>query len=82
MQWKNGEELQRHLAKHRELLGEELCDVLYWVLVMTADHGIGSAPSISRQDQEERGEVSRAQGSWQSGEVHRTLNWRSVCGRD
>ncbi len=40
MQWKNGEELQRHLDTKKELLGDELCDVLYWVLVIAHDQGI------------------------------------------
>ena len=40
MQWKNGEELRQHLENKRELLGEELCDVLYWVLVIANDHDI------------------------------------------
>lgn len=39
-QWKNGDELKKHLTAKRELLGEELCDVLYWVLVIAHDHGI------------------------------------------
>ena len=40
MQWKNGEELRQHLEKKKDLLGEELADVLYWVLVIACDHGI------------------------------------------
>ena len=40
MQWKNGAELRRHLEEKREELGDELCDVLYWVLVIAHDHGI------------------------------------------
>jgi NTP pyrophosphatase (non-canonical NTP hydrolase) len=40
MQWKNGEELQRHLDANRGLLGEELSDVLFWVLAMANDYGI------------------------------------------
>lgn len=40
MQWKNGAELQKHLEKNRELLGDELCDVFYWVLVIAHDQGI------------------------------------------
>lgn len=39
-QWKNGGELEGHLHAKRELLGEELCDVLYWVLVIAHDQGI------------------------------------------
>ena len=40
MQWKNGEELQRHLEAHRARLGEELSDVLFWVLAMANDFSI------------------------------------------
>ena len=40
MQWKNGDELRKHLEQKQELLGEELCDVLYWVLVIAHDQGI------------------------------------------
>jgi dCTP diphosphatase len=31
-QWKNGPELQSHLAARRDDLADELADVLYWVL--------------------------------------------------
>lgn len=37
MQWKNGRELAEHLASQREHLGQELSDVLYWVLVLAND---------------------------------------------
>ena len=37
MQWRNGAELQEHLEKNREHLGQELSDVLYWVLVLAHD---------------------------------------------
>ena len=40
MQWKNGQELQRHLELNRARLGEELSDVLFWVLAMANDFGI------------------------------------------
>ncbi len=40
MQWRNGEELQKHLAANREHVGQELSDVLYWVLVLANDLGI------------------------------------------
>ena len=40
MQWKNGDELQRHLDTNRARLGEELSDVLFWVLAMANDFGI------------------------------------------
>ena len=40
MQWKNGEELKTHLSENRTALGEELSDVLFWVLAMANDFGI------------------------------------------
>ena len=36
-QWKNKEEMAAHLATHRKDVGEELSDVLYWVLLMAND---------------------------------------------
>lgn len=53
-QWKNGEELQRHLEAKRELLGEELCDVLYWVLVIAKDHGIDLREAFRRKIEKNR----------------------------
>jgi NTP pyrophosphatase (non-canonical NTP hydrolase) len=40
MQWKNGEELRKHLEQNRAALGEELSDVLFWVLAMANDFQI------------------------------------------
>ncbi len=39
-QWKNGQDLHEHLQKNHELLGDELCDVLYWVLVIAHEYNI------------------------------------------
>jgi NTP pyrophosphatase (non-canonical NTP hydrolase) len=37
-QWKATEEaMQKHIAENREEVADELCDVLYWVLVMAHD---------------------------------------------
>lgn len=36
-QWKNGQELDRHVSENRMAIGEELADVLYWVLLMSKD---------------------------------------------
>lgn len=33
-QWKNGEQLEAHLANQRSAVGDELSDVLYWTLLM------------------------------------------------
>ncbi len=39
-QWKNKEEIEEYLKTHKEHIGEELADVLYWVLLMSNDLGI------------------------------------------
>ena len=42
-QWREGEALERHLAEKRELLADELADVLGWVLLIAHDRGIDLA---------------------------------------
>jgi NTP pyrophosphatase (non-canonical NTP hydrolase) len=37
MQWKNGAELLAHLDEQGEHVGQELSDILYWVLVLAHD---------------------------------------------
>jgi NTP pyrophosphatase (non-canonical NTP hydrolase) len=39
-QWKNEEEVKQHIAEHKDELGEELSDVMYWVLLMSHDFDI------------------------------------------
>ncbi len=39
-QWKNDEEIQEYIKKNRKAIGDELADVLYWVLLMSYDLGI------------------------------------------
>jgi NTP pyrophosphatase (non-canonical NTP hydrolase) len=37
MQWRNGEELKQHLQKNRDHVGQELSDILGWVLLLAHD---------------------------------------------
>jgi NTP pyrophosphatase (non-canonical NTP hydrolase) len=37
MQWRNGPELENHLAANREHVGQELSDILGWVLLLAHD---------------------------------------------
>lgn len=37
MQWKNGEELAKHLEANRPRVGDELADILGWVLLLAND---------------------------------------------
>jgi len=39
-QWKGKEEMDSYVQNHKEEVGEELADVLYWVLLMSHDCGI------------------------------------------
>ena len=49
MQWKSGPELLEHLNANRELLADELADVLGWVLVLAHDQGIDLADAVKRK---------------------------------
>lgn len=39
-QWKNGDDLNSYVKENKEAIGEELADVLYWILLMSNDMGI------------------------------------------
>jgi NTP pyrophosphatase (non-canonical NTP hydrolase) len=39
-QWKNPEEIDKHLAAHHNDVSDELVDVLYWVLLIANDLSI------------------------------------------
>jgi dCTP diphosphatase len=39
-QWKNEKEIQESVESRKEEIGDELADVLYWVLLMSNDLGI------------------------------------------
>ena len=48
-QWRNGDELKAHLAANREALGDELSDILGWVLVFANDQGIDLADAFRKK---------------------------------
>ena len=39
-QWKTGEEMEKYAKEHKDNIGEELADVMGWVLVLAHDLGI------------------------------------------
>jgi len=39
-QWKSKEEVEQYIKDNKNYIGEELADVLYWVLLMSHDLGI------------------------------------------
>ena len=48
-QWKNGEDITKHLEKEKESLSHELADVLYWVLLMSHDLDIDIAETFKKK---------------------------------
>lgn len=39
-QWKNAEEIEKYIKTNKKEIGDELADVLYWVLLMAHDLNI------------------------------------------
>lgn len=48
-QWKNADEMQAHIAKNREDIGDEIADVFYWVLLMSNDLGVNLREALERK---------------------------------
>ena len=45
-QWREGEALEQHLSANRELLCDELADILGWVLLIAADQKVDLAAAF------------------------------------
>jgi NTP pyrophosphatase (non-canonical NTP hydrolase) len=48
-QWKNAEEMQKYLSEHKTEVGEELADVLYWILLMGHDFEIDVLDALEKK---------------------------------
>ncbi len=48
-QWRNGTEMAEHVSSKKEELADELCDVLYWVLLMSHDTNIDLIEAFERK---------------------------------
>ena len=64
-QWKNSQEIEEYTVSHRVDIGEELADVLYWVLLMSHDLNIDvlSAFEIKMKKNEDKYPVAKSKGS-------------------
>ena len=64
-QWKNDKEVQEHVIRHKEEIGEELADVLYWVLLMSHDLDINIADALEKKidKNEQKYPVEKAKGN-------------------
>ncbi len=63
-QWKNKEEIEKHIIENKEDIGDELADVLYWVLLMSHDLEIDVVKSFEKkmEKNEEKYSVEKARG--------------------
>lgn len=63
-QWKNTEEMKKHIEEHRDEIGEELADVLYWVLLMGHDFSIDVLEALEKKinKNESKYPVEKAKG--------------------
>jgi len=64
-QWLTKVEIKNYLKKNKHLIGEELADVLYWVLLMSHDLKIDVADALDKKliKNEKRYPVGKAKGS-------------------
>lgn len=63
-QWKNKEEMEKYVKENRGAVGEELADVLYWVLLMGHDLSIDVLGALDQKMRinEQKYPVEKAKG--------------------
>ena len=63
-QWKNSEEMQKHVVEAKEEIGDELADVLFWVLLMSHDLDIDILKAVDKKmkQNEKKYPVKKAKG--------------------
>lgn len=64
-QWKNKEEMERYVKENNIAIGEELADVLYWVLLMSHDLDINVLEALEKKivKNEEKYPIEKARGN-------------------
>lgn len=48
-QWKNPKEIEKYIKTNKADIGEELADVLYWVLLLSHDLGIDVQKALEKK---------------------------------
>jgi|SRR3989344_2189957 len=63
-QWKSKEEIEKYIKTNKVDIGEELADVLYWVLLMSYDLKIDVLDALGKkiEKNEEKYPVEKARG--------------------
>jgi NTP pyrophosphatase (non-canonical NTP hydrolase) len=64
-QWKNPEEIAEHIKEHQKEIGEELADVLYWVVLLSHDLKIDILDALEKKikKNEAKYPVEKSRGS-------------------
>jgi Predicted pyrophosphatase len=64
-QWKNDEEIQKYVVDAKEEIGEELADVLNWILIMSHDLDINILEALEKKilKNAEKYPVEKAKGN-------------------
>ncbi|HHT9138867.1 MAG TPA: nucleotide pyrophosphohydrolase [Candidatus Wunengus sp. YC60] len=64
-QWRSLEEMKTYVKSHKHEIGEELADVLYWVLLMSSDLKIDIKDALEKKlrVQEKKYPIEKAKGS-------------------
>ena len=65
-QWKSPDDIQVYVDKHKKAIGDELADVLYWVLLMSHDLGIDLVKALMEKirKNERKYPVKKARGKY------------------
>lgn len=63
-QWKSKEEIEKYIKSNKEEIGEELADVLYWVLLMCNDLNINIKEVLEKKikKNEKKYPIEKAKG--------------------
>jgi NTP pyrophosphatase (non-canonical NTP hydrolase) len=63
-QWKSKEEIDEYIQTHKNHIGEELSDVLYWVLLMSHDLHIDIKEALEKKMEQNRAKypIEKAKG--------------------
>lgn len=63
-QWKSKKEMEKYVKENKTAIGEELADVLYWVLLMSHDLNIDVLDSLEKKIKinEDKYPVEKAKG--------------------
>lgn len=48
-QWKNKEEMEKHVVEAKEEISDEIADVLYWVLLLSHDLNIDPIEALDKK---------------------------------